>query len=109
MTAPGHRIHRKAINAPGHAHELTFSCYPRFPFLKAERTCRSLVDAIQAARVKHNFDLWAYVFMPEHVQLIVCPRDPNYSMSRVMAGIKLPVARRAIHFLQDCDSPWLAK
>jgi putative transposase len=29
---------RKAFNTPGHAHELTFSCYERFPFLKAERT-----------------------------------------------------------------------
>src|SRR5205814_799973 len=51
------RIHRQAINAPGHAHELTFSCYQRFPFLKAERTCQWLADAIAAARVKHSFDL----------------------------------------------------
>ena len=79
MPTPGRRIHRKAINAPGHAHELTFSCYQRYPFLKAERTCLWLVDAIQAARVKHNFDLWAYVFMPEHVHLIVRPREPDYS------------------------------
>jgi hypothetical protein len=41
----GTRIHRKAINTPGHAHELTFSCYQRFPFLKAERTCQWLADA----------------------------------------------------------------
>jgi putative transposase len=88
---------------------LTFSCYQRFPFLKAERTCQWLADAIAAARVKHTFDLWAFVFMPEHVHLIVCPRQPDYEMRKVMAGIKLPVARRALRFLQEARSPWLDK
>jgi len=103
------RIHRHAINSPGHAHELTFSCYRRFPFLKAERACQWLAEAIEAARPKHPFDLWAYVFMPEHVHLIVYPRQVEYSMSKIMAGIKLPMARRAIHFLQQASSLWLAR
>ena len=103
------RIHRKAINTSGHAHELTFSCYQRFAFLKAERTCQWLADAIHAARVKQSFDLWAFVFMPEHVHLIVRPRQLNYAMPKIMAGIKLPVARRAIHFLEAENSPWLAR
>jgi putative transposase len=106
---PAKRIHRKAINTPGHAHELTFSCYQRFPFLKAERTCQWLADAIDAARAKHSFDLWAFVFMPEHVHLIVRPREAEYAMPRIVAGIKLPVARRAIHFLEETKSPWLEK
>src|SRR5262245_524930 len=106
---PRTRVHRKAINTPGHAHELTFSCYQRFSFLKAERTCQWLAEAIQAARVKHSFDLWAFVFMPEHVHLIVRPRTSDYAMSKIMASIKLPVARRTIHFLQAANSPWLAK
>ena len=102
-------MHRHAINLPSHAHELTFSCYNRFQFLKAERTCQWLADAIEAAREKHCFDLWAYVFMPEHVHMIVHPQQAKYSMSKIMAGIKLPVARQAIHFLQEADSPWLSK
>ena len=103
------RIRRQAINTPGHAHELTFSCYQRFAFLKAERTCQWLADAIQAARVKHSFDLWAFVFMPEHVHLIVRPRQVDYAMPKIIGGIKLPVARRAIRFLEAEDSPWLAR
>ena len=110
MRPPGdNRVHRQAINTPGHAHELTFSCFHRFAFLKAERTCQWLADAIHVARVKHSFDLWAYVFMPDHVHLIVHPRLPEYAMPKIMASIKLPVARRAIHFLQEANSPWLAK
>src|SRR5439155_24564701 len=103
------RIHRKAINAPGHAHELTFSCYQRFAFLKVERTCQWLADAIQAARVKHLFDLCEFVFMPEHVHLIVWVREAQAAMRTVMAGIKLPVARQAIHFLKETNSRWLAR
>jgi putative transposase len=100
---------RKEVNVPGHAHELTFSCYQRFAFLKAERTCQWLADAIANARIRHDFALWAFVFMPEHVHLIVYPRQPEYKMRRVLAGIKLPVAKRAINFLVATNSPWLTK
>ena len=68
-------IHKECVryNEPGHAHELTFSCYRRFRFLKAERTCQWLAHAIDVARGRWDFELWAFVFMPEHVHLIVRP------------------------------------
>jgi putative transposase len=103
------RIRRRSINEPGHAHELTFSCYHHFPFLKRERTCKWLAAAIEQARAKHSFDLWAYSFMPEHVHLIVFPRQPEYEIRRILAGIKQPVARRAIDFLNEQNSHWLEK
>ena len=40
------RRHRCNFNEPGHAHELTFRCYRRFPFFKAERTCPWLAGAV---------------------------------------------------------------
>ena len=60
---------RRQYNEPGHAHELTFCCYNRFKFLQAERTCQWLADELNEARVKHEFHLWAYVSMPDHVSL----------------------------------------
>jgi putative transposase len=100
---------RKSFNLPGHAHELTFSCYRRFQFLSAERTCLWLAEAIEAARVQHDFDVWAFVFMPEHAHLIVRPRQPEYRMSAILSGLKLPVGRRAVAYLISQQSPWLAK
>ena len=100
---------RKTFNTPGHAHELTFSCYQRYQFLLAERTCQWLANAINQARQKHDFALWAYVFMPEHAHLIILPRRPKYKMSRIATSLKLPVASRAIHFLEAQNSPWLAR
>jgi putative transposase len=54
-------MRRPAANEPGHVHELTFSCFHGISFLRAERTCQWLADAINAAREKYDFSLWAYV------------------------------------------------
>jgi len=77
-----HRLHRpKAYNTPGDAHELTFSCYKRYRFLSKDRTYRWLADAIEKARQELNYALWAYVFMPNHVHLIVHSREHVYDDS----------------------------
>jgi putative transposase len=88
-------------NTPGHAHALTFSCYRQRQLLLEDRFCRYLVDAINAARTAHEFDLWAYVFMPEHVHLLLCPRREDYSISRILQAIKQPVSRKALAFLRE--------
>jgi putative transposase len=59
-----------------------------------------LVDAIKTAKQKHGFDLWAYVFMPDHVHLLICPRHEQYSISDILLSIKQPVARRAVEYLK---------
>jgi putative transposase len=100
---------RKAFDEPGHAHELTFTCYRRFRFLAAERTCQWLVESIAAARPKRNFALWAFVFMPEHVHLIVCPRDRTANVSTILSAIKEPVGRKAVKYLTEHAPNWLAK
>ncbi|MHC4557780.1 MAG: REP-associated tyrosine transposase [Planctomycetota bacterium] len=92
------RCHR--YNVAGDAHELTFSCYDNRPFLLAERSCECLVDSIISSREKHRFDLWAYVFMPNHVHLLICPRIPQYSISNILLSIKQPVSRKAINYLK---------
>lgn len=107
MSRENRQRRRRAFNIPGHVHELTFTCYRRFPFLKAERTRRWLAASIERARVKWDFDLWAFVFMPEHVHLIVRPRQVVYEMRQLLSAIKLPVAKRAIRFLEKKKSPWL--
>ncbi len=92
------RCHR--YNVTGNAHELTFSCYNNRPFLLAERICKYLVDSIISSRKKHQFDLWAYVFMPNHVHLLLCPNKPQYSISGILLSIKQPVSRKAVNFLK---------
>jgi len=62
------------------------------------RNC--LVEAIIRARGKHPFRVWAYVFMPEHVHLLLWPTGPKYSISAILKSIKQSVARRVILDLQ---------
>ena len=103
------RVHRRNFNDPGHAHELTFSCYRSFEFLKSERTCLWLIEAINAARLKHDVAVWAYVFMPDHVHLLICPRRVNYDIAAIRQAIKEPVARKAVRYLKKDSPEWLSR
>ena len=109
MQTPAKRRHRRNFNEPGHAHELTFSCYHRFQFLQAERTCQWLAQAIDEARTELRFDLWAYVFMPEHAHLVVHPREHVYDIADIRKAIKSPVASRAIRFLEEEAPEWVPR
>jgi putative transposase len=100
-------MRRPTANEPGHAHELTFSCYRGFPFLRAERTCLWLAEAIDAARCKYAFSLWAYVFMPEHVHLLLCPQRHDYEIAAILKAIKQTVGTKAIKFLRRTAPEWL--
>jgi len=97
----GRASRRHSLNIPGHAHELTFSCYRRFPFLSEDRCRNWFGRAISEAALAHDFAIWAYVVMPEHVHLILWPRKADYDMSAILKSIKEPVGRRGI--------AWLAK
>lgn len=89
----------KRYNVPGHAHSLTFSCCHRRALLQDDSVKLLLVKSIAAARERHRFDLWAYVIMPDHVHLLIFPRQEVYSISTILAGIKRPVAYQANRLL----------
>ena len=100
MTDQIHRKMRKVINAPGEAHELTFSCFRRRKFLSKDRTREYFISAVQQARQTHRFHLWAYVLMPEHVHMIVLPLEEDYDMSAIQKSIKQSVSRKALEYLR---------
>jgi len=103
------RTHRRNINEPGDAHLLTFSCYHRFAFLRSERTCQWLADAISDARREWDFALWAYVFMPDHAHLMVWPRRRKYDIADIRKAIKAPVGEKAIAYLEEHAPHWLPR
>lgn len=108
-TMPPQSRHRRNYNIVGHAHELTFCCYQRYKFLKAERTCRWLAEAINDARVELQFDLWAYVFMPDHVHLIIHPRVAPYDMASIRTAIKKPASKAALSWLRENEPSWIPR
>jgi putative transposase len=105
-----HRTQRRqSYNEPGHAHEITFTCYKRYRFLSAERICTWLFQAIQVARAKRDFSLWAFVFMPEHVHLIIQPRSQTHKISSILQSIKQPVGQRAVAYMKSNAPEWLPR
>ena len=106
-TLPRKRV--RHFNLPGDAHFLTFSCFHRLPLLSKDRTRKWFVEALADARVKHGFDLWSWVIMPEHVHLLVYPHDRDTKVSAVLADIKRPVAQKAIAYLVTRKSPFLRR
>jgi putative transposase len=111
MSQHGPFIYRKAVrrNMPGHVHFYTFSCYQRMPLLSNELWRTWLAESIAHARTKLQIDLWAYVFMPEHVHLLLHPRQEVYRISAFMQLAKTPMARRVIASLKASVSPLLEK
>jgi len=87
-------------DVPGDAHFLTFTCFHFRPFLARDRTREWLVEAIKTARQVHEFDLWAYVIMPEHVHLLIHPRPDDHSISKTLVAIKRPVAQKALRYVR---------
>lgn len=87
--------------------ELTFSTYRRHRFLLKERVRQWFAEALQSQRRKHPVDVWAYVLMPDHVHLLVAPRDEQVDIARFVGRIKEGVSRRAMAWLAENDPAWL--
>lgn len=96
-----HRKGVKSHNEPGHAHELTFSCFKRLPLLSRDRTRQWFLEALDSTRHRRNLALWAYVIMPEHVHVIVWPRDLIYEVRLIRTALKVSVQRKALAFLRE--------
>ncbi len=100
---------RRAGIAEKVPHALTFSCYRRFPLLARDRSRLWFVEALKAARERWPVDLWAWVIMPEHVHVILAPRESSVRVGSVKGWIKEQVARKAIGWLESNAPDWIPK
>ncbi len=98
-----HRKRIKHFHEPGDLHELTFSTYQRLPLLNPRRQAWLAESVTQSCR-QNSCRLIAFVFMPEHVHLLVLPEsgEPK-AISRLLAGIKRPVSVRIKHDLSESN------
>jgi putative transposase len=72
----------------GHLHFITFSCHHRLPYLDTPKTQEILEQVIERTRRSHDFLLYAYVLMPEHIHLLLSePKEHSLSSTiRVIKG-----------------------
>ncbi len=90
-------------------HELTFSCYQRMPLLTNDQWRSILATQLQLACEEERFQLIAFVFMPEHVHLLVLPCDHQAQISRLLARTKQPTSTQIKKLLVEHQSPLLEK
>jgi putative transposase len=98
-----HRKRVRHFNEPGHCHELTFSCFYRLPLLTHDYVCHLLSQSLDRALVRQGFWLLAFVYMPEHLHLLVFPVTPTARIERLLFAIKRPFSYRVKEYLEHTD------
>ncbi len=88
-----HRKRVKHFHEPGDLHELTFSCYKRQPLLTNDAWRQQLAHCLDVAGEEHEMRLAAFVFMPEHVHLLVVPIGNEPAIDLYLARIKQPFSK----------------
>jgi putative transposase len=68
-----------------------------------------LSEAVDRALNRHRFCLVAFVYMPEHVHLLVWPMEVQYHIDRLLRAIKRPYSFRIKRLLGEATSPLLAR
>jgi len=86
---------------------MTFSCYRRLPLLTNDLFRTWLSSALNAALKAHDFQLSGFVFMPEHVHLLVWPQHHDYSIAAFQHAFKRPFSLRVKNHLAKLNSPLL--
>jgi putative transposase len=105
-----HRKTKVTYNDPGHVHFVTYTCFGRYRLLEKDRSRQWVIEALDTARRKFDFALWAYVVMPEHVHLLLYPRAGDYRMANILAALKRPVSKKAKDYLTETSATaWLQR
>ncbi len=102
-----HRKRVKHFEAIVCYHELTFSCYQRRPLLTNDRWLEMLGEAVSLATSRHRYNLTAFVWMPEHVHLLVLPHNLECRISGLLNAIKRPFSFRIKKLLETSNTQLL--
>lgn len=83
----------KRYQQQGDLHMVTFSCYDRREYLGTESARDCFETSLEAARVKYDFTIHAYVVMPNHVHLLAS-EPPLTPLATALGALKTSVAKR---------------
>ena len=77
----------KRYQTDDHNHFITFSCYKRQPFLNDDASRKIFEEITEQLRTSHQFFLYGYVLMPEHVHLLIS-EPKRYKLSTTLSVLK---------------------
>src|SRR5262245_33144976 len=108
-TSGPHRKRIRHYHEPGDIHELTFSCYRRRPLLSNNPWHAKLSKCIDAACADLECYLAAFVYMPEHVHLLIWGIRTKEEISDFLSRVKQPLSAQVHADLQAANSPLLKR
>ncbi len=79
---------------------ITFSCYHHYPLLRTDTAIYSFMDVLKAKRKEYDFKILGYVVMPNHVHLVLHPKE-NDKLGKIVGVIKSLSARDILNKWQE--------
>ncbi len=87
-----HKNSQKRIYLPDAIYFITICTQDRFPFFKEEIFCELFIEELRLAKKLKEFKLYGFVILPDHVHLLVQPRD-KYNISQIIKSLKENASR----------------
>ena len=88
-------------NLPGALHFITGPVANRLPVFLQESACSAFINVMKSLRSEWPFKLVAYVLMPDHIHLILNPRDGR--IRELMASLKSLSAKSVVKACPSYD------
>jgi putative transposase len=104
-----HRKRVKHFHEPGDLHEVTFSCFHQLRLLTNDDWRRRLARQLDQANKAEGIELVAFVFMPEHVHLLLNPLAPRPRIDNFLAVLKQPFSKQIKDVLVQSGAGLLRK
>ena len=76
----------------GNSHYITFSCQSRNTYLSSPASKTHFLEVLEQTRKQYNFNIYAYVVMPEHVHLLLS-EPPTTILGTALGVLKRNVSR----------------
>ncbi|MBL8064673.1 MAG: transposase [Chthonomonadaceae bacterium] len=92
---------RRRFETQGEVRFLTFSCHRHAPLLCEEWAKDICVDHLALCRDRLGFRVYAFVFMPDHVHLMIQPDVDVATVRRIPCAIKTRTATKILERLRE--------
>jgi putative transposase len=77
------------------ARAINFSCYRRLFLLRDRAEKELFITSLISARIKYRFSLLGYVIMPNHVHLVIHPKEESI-VGKIIGEIKSQSGRKIL-------------
>ena len=85
-----------------HYHAINFTCYRQQPLLADDHACIVFEETLEELRRRHNFYLFGYVIMPNHVHLLLS-EPKRHTLATTISVLKGETSK---HLKKDLQQFW---